>query len=426
MRGFLIRDILSAPTANAPAESSAGEQQASSSFDCASAQTLAQTQARFLAKLAEHQQHVQASKYYEQLQHQHQQLLNLNLNHHHLQLQQQLAQQQQQQQLHPAPGKQLSGALSAATGCSEGATASSKKQKTSSFAYDCASPISSISDVDRQEEEDDEDEDDDDEDRERDDEQDLDDEEIEVEKLVGEEPQGKGASARLSIRRQHRNREQDRRNHDTDDQDDHHRDLNPDGSSRMTMQQQQQQQQLLGKQLAAPFQLNSPLDALFQMTSSTFDALKRGEKRKGKSIRTYIARAAPLKQIDSPADVRAKMRFDGAEPLLSQVIIIKPSDVIAGLSVWWCHFQLERAIHQRAVHLRASRPIVPFIRVRCSFGYTHAHLCKLLLLIDNHHERRLLFCFALLCFVLTKLTLKHCERSFSWRQNIILNGQSGC
>lgn len=34
---------------------------------------------------------------------------------------------------------------------------------------------------------------------------------------------------------------------------------------------------------AAAFQLNSPLDALFQMTSSTFDALKRGEKRKGKS-----------------------------------------------------------------------------------------------------------------------------------------------
>lgn len=33
---------------------------------------------------------------------------------------------------------------------------------------------------------------------------------------------------------------------------------------------------------AAQFQLNSPLDALFQMTSSTFDALKRGEKRKGK------------------------------------------------------------------------------------------------------------------------------------------------
>lgn len=32
----------------------------------------------------------------------------------------------------------------------------------------------------------------------------------------------------------------------------------------------------------ARFQMNSPLDALFQMTSTTFDAMKRGEKRKGK------------------------------------------------------------------------------------------------------------------------------------------------
>lgn len=33
---------------------------------------------------------------------------------------------------------------------------------------------------------------------------------------------------------------------------------------------------------AGTYQLNSPLDALFQMTSGTFDALKRGVKREGK------------------------------------------------------------------------------------------------------------------------------------------------
>lgn len=49
-------------------------------------------------------------------------------------------------------------------------------------------------------------------------------------------------------------------------------------TNRSSSQQQSQQQQLLGKQF---LHLNSPLDALFQMTS-TIDALKRGEKRKGK------------------------------------------------------------------------------------------------------------------------------------------------
>lgn len=317
MRSFLIRDILSGPapgSATSSGESSKAsretdlsggqQQQASSSAALmASQQSLAATQARFLAKLAEHQQQIQASKYYEQLQQQHQQFLsNLNLNHHHLQLAQLCQQQQQQQHL---PLVKLESGPGSAMGCnvpastnepasnksgsnSVGGGGAGKKLKTSSFAYDCNSPISSISDVEPNNEEEDDDEDEDDEDDEdeldevgdqdgrprrrnrngtnADNNFDDDEEEIEVERLSGEElaqclTGGQRQSGKASLQ------------------------IKPEQGADRQHHQQQQQQMSAG----APFQMNSPLDALFQMTSSTFDALKRGEKRKGKSNNNKLA-----------------------------------------------------------------------------------------------------------------------------------------
>ena len=323
MRSFLIRDILSGPASGGPESEASGPGQRQTSpegFDCATAQSLAATQARFLAKLAEHQQQVQASKYYEQLQHQHQQLLNLNLSHqHHLQLQQQLIGS-------GGPNTEHSGNVASGGGSSKSSApsaSSNKRLKTSTFAYDCASPISSISDVERadEEEEDDEEEEEEEEDEDEEEEDDgggrnrasrveddgqdeeegEDEEEIEVEKLAGEDVEG--SAARIARRKQRAQAARLDGGPNSEERGDFSDELcATEGSTRMNpqqQQQQQQQQQLLGngKQLpGAPFQLNSPLDALFQMTSSTFDALKRGEKRKGKFRRLEEFLRAPIRR----------------------------------------------------------------------------------------------------------------------------------
>lgn len=330
MRSFLIRDILSGGSASGGQANNQADNDASatnqleqqqvnsangSSFD---AHTLASTQARFLAKLAEHQQQVQASKFYEQLQQHHHQLLNLNLNlnmnlshHHHLQQHQQQQQQQQQQHtlkqlnsLNPCNNRTSSAA--SITSANQSTTSGCEKLKSSSFAYDCASPISSISEADRTDEPSEE---------------------------LGGGSELAGRSATFQVKRESRDDQErdqlideddqersqtgddedvDEEDEDEVDDDDEEDDeeidvvekataeagFNPADRARLReqyeqQQKQQQQQELdgksgivnidqLGKQLAAPFQLNSPLDALFQMTSSTFDAIKRGEKRKGK------------------------------------------------------------------------------------------------------------------------------------------------